>query len=162
MEKEQIQKDIEYMKHAIKISKIGIQKGQTPFGAVIVKDDRIIAKTHNQVFSTTDITAHAEMVSIKEACKNTNSIDLTGSTIYSTCEPCPMCFSAINWARIDRIVYGANINDASNAGFNELTISNEQMKEFGNSKVKIVKNILSKECKELFTLWNKNGDKKSY
>ncbi|MEA3498654.1 MAG: nucleoside deaminase [Campylobacterota bacterium] len=162
MGKKQIQKDIKYMRYAIEISKIGIQNGQTPFGAIIVKDDKVISKTHNQVFSLTDITAHAEMIALKKACKNTNSIDLSGSTIYSTCEPCPMCFSAINWARIDRIVYGANIDDASNAGFNELTISNQQMKELGNSKVKIVKNILSQECQELFTLWNKNGDKKTY
>jgi guanine deaminase len=154
--------DIKYMKYAIEISKLGIQNGQTPFGAVIVKDDKIIAKTHNQVFLDTDITSHAEILAIKEACKNTNSINLSGSTIYSTCEPCPMCFSAINWAKIDKIVYGAKIEDASLSGFNELTISNQQMKELGNSKVKIEKSSLSKECKELFSIWSKSGDKKSY
>jgi len=154
--------NIKYMNLAIDITKKGIDIGQTPFGAVIVKDGKVIAKTYNQVFATTDITAHAEIVAIKEACKNTNSIDLSGATIYSTCEPCPMCFSAINWAKIDKIVYGATIKDALDSGFNELTINNETMKKLGKSKVSIIKNILSKECKELFKLWNKNGDKKSY
>ncbi len=154
--------NIKFMSLAIDVSKAGIKNGQTPFGAVIVKDGNIIAQSHNKVFATTDITAHAEMVAIKEACKNLDSIDLSGSTIYTTCEPCPMCFSAINWARIDTIVYGATINDALCAGFNELTISNEQMKTIGKSDITIVKDVLKNECRDLFTLWNKNGDKKSY
>ncbi|RLA78326.1 MAG: nucleoside deaminase, partial [Epsilonproteobacteria bacterium] len=140
----------------------GIKNGQTPFGAVIVKDDIIIAQTHNRVFSNTDITAHAEMVAIKEACKNIDSIDLSGATIYTTCEPCPMCFGAIHWAKIDKIIYGANIKDAKNSGFSELSISNKKMKKLGESRVVIIKNILKKECKELFTLWSKNKDSKTY
>ena len=162
MKKEQLKIDIKYMKEATNIAKIGIKSGQTPFGAIIVKDGTIIAQTHNEVFSQVDITAHAEMIAIKEACKNINSIDLTGATIYSTCEPCPMCFSAVHWAKIDRIVYGANIKDALNAGFNELQVNNKKMKKLGKSKVKITKNILSKACKKLFKIWNKNIDKKTY
>ena len=154
--------NIKFMNLAIGISKAGIKDGQTPFGAVIVKDGNIIAKCHNEVFATTDITAHAEMVAIKEACKNLDSIDLSGSIIYTTCEPCPMCFSAINWARIDTIVYGASINDAKSAGFNELTISNEQMKKTGQSDVNIVKDILKDECRDLFKIWGKNTNKRSY
>jgi tRNA(Arg) A34 adenosine deaminase TadA len=151
-----------YMKNAIKITKKGIKKGQTPFGAVIVKDGKIIASTHNQVWSTTDITAHAEIKAIQQACKNINSIDLSGSIIYSTCEPCPMCFSAIHWAKIDKVIYGATIKDAQEAGFNELTIDNKLMKKVGKSEVKIGKKVLKNECKELFTIWKKSGRNKSY
>ncbi len=160
--KKEIKNNIKYMKCAVEISKIGIKTGQTPFGAVIVKDDIIIAQTHNQVFSTTDITAHAEMVAIKEACINIDSIDLSGATIYTTCEPCPMCFSAIHWAKIDKIVFGANIKDAKDSGFNELSISNKKMKKIGKSRVVIVKNILQSECKKLFALWSKNKNHKTY
>ncbi len=151
-----------YMQSAIDICKEGIKNGQTPFGAVIVKDGKIISKTHNQVWQTTDITAHAEIKAIQEACKNINSVNLSGAIIYSTCEPCPMCFSAIHWANIDTIVYGAEIEDAKEVGFNELSISNIQMKELGNSNVKIIKNILQNRCKELFVVWNKQENKRRY
>ena len=154
--------DIKYMRDAVKITKTGIKNGQTPFGAVIVKNGKIIASTHNQVWSSTDITAHAEIKAIQEACKNIDSIDLSGTTIYTTCEPCPMCFSAIHWARIERIVYGATIKDAKIAGFNELSISSKQMKKIGKSKVKVGKKILQKECKNLFNIWIKSGNSRSY
>jgi len=150
------------MKNAVSITKKGIKNGQTPFGAVIVKDGKIIASAHNQVWKDTDITAHAEIKAIQEACKNINSIDLSGATIYTTCEPCPMCFSAIHWAKIEKIVYGATIKEAINAGFNELSINTKQMKKIGKSKVKIGKKILQNRCKELFTIWGKFGDNRSY
>ena len=154
--------NIKYMQNAIKVAKTGIKKDQTPFGAVIIKDGKIIASAHNQVWITTDITAHAEIIAIQEACKSLNSIDLSGATIYTTCEPCPMCFSAIHWAKIDKIVYGATIKDAKDAGFNELSINNKQMKKIGKSKVKIKQKILQKECKNLFNIWIKKDNSKSY
>jgi tRNA(Arg) A34 adenosine deaminase TadA len=154
--------DKNFMKKAIKVAKEGIKSGKTPFGVVIVKDNKVIAKTHNQVWSTTDSTAHAEIKAIQEACKNVDSIDLSGATIYSTCEPCPMCFSAIHWAKIDRVVYGASINDAKNAGFNELSISNKSMKKLGKSRVKIAKRVLKNRNRTLFDIWKNSPKSKSY
>lgn len=151
-----------FMQKAIDIAKIGIQNNQTPFGATIVKDGEVVTSSHNQVWSTTDITAHAEVNAIREACKKLNSVDLSGCVIYSTCEPCPMCFSAIHWAKIDKIIYGATIEDAKKAGFNELEIHNKTMKKLGKSKLKIKKRVLQKECKELFDIWGKQEDKKVY
>lgn len=151
-----------FMQKAIDIAKIGIQNNQTPFGATIIKDGEVVASSHNQVWSTTDITAHAEVNAIREACKKLNSVDLSGCVIYSTCEPCPMCFSAIHWAKIDKIIYGATIEDAKKAGFNELEIHNKTMKKLGKSNLKIKKRVLQKECKELFDIWGKQEDKKVY
>src|SRR5687768_18131568 len=100
-----------YMRMAIDKCREGIASGQSPFGACIVKDGQVIALEHNVVWETTDITAHAEVTAIRAACRNIDDIDLTGSVIYSTTEPCPMCFSASHWARIGTIVYGASIAD---------------------------------------------------
>lgn len=142
-----------YMRMAIEKARKGIKMGQTPFGACIVKDGRVISCEHNVVWKTTDITAHAEVHAIRKACKNINAIDLSGSVLYSTCEPCPMCFSAIHWAKIDLVVYGASIKDAQKAGFNELTISNHKMKTLGHSSVEIIKGFMRSENVAVFEEW---------
>ncbi|MFQ5421816.1 MAG: nucleoside deaminase, partial [Anaerolineae bacterium] len=134
-----------FMRLAIEKAREGIGDGQTPFGACIVQNNEVITCVHNTVWKTTDITAHAEIHAIREACKRLNTVDLSGTTIYSTCEPCPMCFSACHWAKISKIVFGARIEDAQNAGFAELTISNECMKEFGNSSIEVVGDFLREE-----------------
>ncbi len=151
-----------FMQLAIAKAKEGIQKGQTPFGACIVREGKILSCVHNTVWDQTDITAHAETHAIREACRATHSVSLEGSVIYSTCEPCPMCFSACHWAKISTIVYGARIEDAQEAGFNELTIPNSQMKEFGKSPVKVIPDFLRTESVELFRLWGDRQDKKVY
>src|ERR1043165_5126214 len=130
--------DMKFMQMAIDKAREGVDKGQTPFGACIVKNDKVIACEHNIVWESTDITAHGEIHAIRNACRNLNSIDLSGCIIYSTCEPCPMCFSAIHWAKIEKIVFGARIEDAQRFGFNELTVSNHLLKELGISDVLIV------------------------
>ena len=140
----------------------GILKGQTPFGACIVKDRRVLSCEHNVVWKTTDITAHAEIHAIRQACRKLKSIDLSGAVIYSTCEPCPMCFSACHWARISTVIYGAAIADAKKAGFNELAVSNHKLKELGISPVKIVRGFLKEENVRLFQLWLRREDKKFY
>ncbi len=142
-----------FMSKAIECAKKGISRGQTPFGACIVKNNKIIASSHNLVWATTDITAHAEIVAIRAACEKIKSISIKGAVLYSTCEPCPMCFSAAHWAGIESIVYGAGIKDAKKAGFNELSISNLKMKKLGASQIKLTKNILLKQNIELFDLW---------
>ncbi len=151
-----------FMQLAIEKAYEGINKGQTPFGACIVKDEKVVTCNHNIVWESTDITAHAEINAIRHACKNLNTIDLSGCTIYSTCEPCPMCFSACHWAKIDTIVFGTKIEDAQIAGFNELTISNQTMKKLGDSKIEIVENFMKDKNIKLFEDWNNLRNKKTY
>jgi tRNA(Arg) A34 adenosine deaminase TadA len=155
-------KDEKFMKEAIKICEHGIKKGQTPFGAVIVKDGKIIARGHNQVWMDNDITAHGEVTAIRKANKKLGKVKLKGCTIYSTTEPCPMCFSAIHWAGVDRIVYGASIADVKKLGFSELTISDKEMKRRGKSKVKVTGGVLAEECKEQLKRWKKLNRCRTY
>ena len=140
----------------------GISRGQTPFGAVIVKDGRAAVCEHNVVWRTGDITAHAEIHAIRQACRKFKTIDLSGTTLYSTCEPCPMCFAASHWARIGHIVYGATIADAKRAGFHELVIPAHRMKAIGGSAVIIKSGFMRKENVQLFALWKANARHQAY
>lgn len=151
------------MRLAIRRTREGIAQGQTPFGACIVSaDGKVVACEHNVVWATTDITAHGEVNTIREACRASGGIDLSGCTIYSTTEPCPMCFSAIHWARIRRIVFGASIADARAAGFNELAVSNAEMKRQGLSPVEVEGGCLREECRALFDEWKNSGRARVY
>ncbi len=151
------------MRLAIDKTREGIRLGQTPFGACIVSSDgKVIACDHNVVWATTDITAHGEVNTIRGACRVSGTVDLSGCTIYSTTEPCPMCFAAIHWAKIGRIVFGASIADAREAGFNELAISNVLMKEAGNSPVAVEGGCLRAECAALFGEWQRSGRARVY
>jgi len=126
-----------------------------PFGACIVRGDVIVARANNTVLRDNDATCHAEVNAIHLASRALGSFDLSGCTIYSTTEPCPMCFSAIHWARIDRIVYGTCIADVQRLGFNELAISNQQMRTLGGSHVLITQDFMRAECEELLASWPK-------
>lgn len=138
--------DAAYLREAIAWAQKGVDAGGSAFGAVIVRThadgeplatpERVIS-VHNVVLQTTDITAHAEVHALREACRALDTIDLGGCTLYSSCEPCPMCFSAIHWANVDRIVYGATIADADRCGFRELPISNRDMKRLGGAPVEV-------------------------
>lgn len=152
----------EFMKAAIRKGLTGVGLGQTPFGACIVKKGRVIVTAHNVVWKTTDITAHAEVNAIRLACRKLKTIDLSGCEIYSTCEPCPMCFSAIHWARFSRVVYGTTIADAARLGFNELSLSNRQMKKITKSPVKIEGPFLRAESLKLFHAFAHKPGKKVY
>src|SRR5512137_1223567 len=110
--------DADYMRMAITKAEEGIASGQTPFGACIVRQGQVLACAHNTVWAGTDATAHAEINALREACRCAETIDLTGSVVYSTCEPCPMCLSACLWARVSRVIFGARIEDAARYGFN--------------------------------------------
>lgn len=151
-----------FMRLAADKAREGIAAGQTPFGACIVKaaGGEVVCVEHNTVWASTDITAHAEVVAIRAACRKLSTIDLSDCIIYSTCEPCPMCFAACHWAGLSRIVYGARIADAQTAGFRELTISNRRMKSLGGSHVEIVPDFMREDCRALFGLWletNRSG-----
>ena len=154
--------DERFMKFAIAKAKEGLESGQTPFGACIIKNGEVVSCEHNIVWQSTDITAHAEIHAIRKACRKLNTINLSGCVIYSTCEPCPMCFSACHWANISRIVYGAKIEDAKEFGFSELFISNEKMKQIAKSSIEIIGDLLREESIELFNLWSKRKDKRAY
>lgn len=132
-----------------------------PFGACIVKEGRIVAAARNTVLRH-DATCHAEVNAIRKASRKLGTFDLTGCEIYSTTEPCPMCFGAIHWARIGAVYYGSGIRDAARAGFHELRISNERMKAQGRSKVRLVPGFMRDECLELFESWLILPDKKRY
>ncbi len=151
--------DRDYMALAIETTRQGIREGQSPFGAVIVRAGEIVANTHNTVWRTMDPTAHGEVNAIRQAALNLKSIDLTGSVIYSTCEPCPMCLTAIHWAKIDRLVFGATIADAKNTGFEELTISSHEMVRLGGGRLKIEGNLMQTECVGLFRYFLESGGK---
>ena len=154
--------DEKFMRLAIEKARQGIKNGQTPFGVCITKGEEVISCVHNIVWESTDITAHAEVHAIREACKKLNTIDLTGCVIYSTCEPCPMCFSACHWAKISKIIHGARIEDAKELGFSELTISNEKIKKWGDSTIEIVGDVLREENLELFKFWSEQENKRIY
>ncbi|HNW39290.1 MAG TPA: nucleoside deaminase [Candidatus Omnitrophota bacterium] len=145
--------DLKFMRLAIAYALQGVKQGQTPFGAVIVKNNKVIAVSHNLVWKQNNIILHAEMVAIGAACKKLKTIDLSGCTIYSTTEPCPMCFSACHWARISRIVSGCAIKDAKSFGFNEMAVSNLALKKLIKSKIKITSGFAVKENIALFKFW---------
>jgi tRNA(Arg) A34 adenosine deaminase TadA len=149
--------DVRYMRMAVEVAREGVLKGQTPFGAVIVRRGEVLAREHNQVWETRDITAHAEMVAIREACRRLETIDLSGCTLFSTCEPCPMCFGAIHWARVSRVVYGCRIKDAKRLGFSELTVSVKRLKSLGNSRIKVKGGMLREECLGVMEFWKGLG-----
>jgi len=154
--------DENFMRLAIQKAKEGVDKGQTPFGCCIVKDNEVISCEHNRVWETTDITAHAEVTAIRVACKKLNSIDLSGCVIYSTTEPCPMCYSAIHWAKISKIIFGTRIEDAKDFGFSELCISDKQMKKMGNDCIKIEGDLLREENLDLFNYWKNKDNSRVY
>jgi guanine deaminase len=149
-----------FMLLAIREAAGGIAEGQAPFGSVIARRGKIIASAHNEVWESTDITAHAEIVAIRAACRRLRTVDLSGCEIYSTCEPCPMCFSAIHWAGISSIIYGAPIADARKCGFSELCISNATMKRLGKSKVGIKGGFMRGACAALFGAFLEKGGKR--
>ena len=151
----------EFMKRAIELSIESVKNGGGPFGAVIVKDDKIIAEGSNKVTSTNDPTAHGEIVAIREACKKINNFRLNGYELYSTCEPCPMCLSAIYWARIDKIYYANNRKDAQKIDFDDSLIYSEFKKNINERKIPMIQ-MMRNEALKAFELWDKKTDKVKY
>ena len=133
-----------------------------PFGAVIVKDDEVIARAHNMVLSTQDPTQHAEIAAIRAACKTLGRFDLSDCVIYSTCKPCPMCLGAIFWAKIPELYFGCTDDDASDIGFDDKFIYDAIKGNFFNMERLSVKNIDRNHCLKLFEEWVEKADKKMY
>ena len=151
----------EFMKRAIDLSIESVNKDGGPFGCVIVKDNKIIAEGSNNVTSNNDPTAHGEIVAIRNACKKLNNFNLKGSELYSTCEPCPMCLSAIYWARIDKIYFANTREDAQKIDFDDSIIYSEFKKKINERKIPMVQ-MMRSEALEAFELWNKKTDKVKY
>ena len=149
------------MKRAIELSVQSVNKGGGPFGCVIIKDNQIIAEGSNKVTTTNDPTAHGEIVAIREACKKINDFSLRGSELYSTCEPCPMCLSAIYWARIEKIYYANTREDARKIDFDDSLIYSEFNKNINERKIPMVQ-IMRNEALTAFELWSKKTDKVKY
>ena len=151
-----------FLMRAIEIASKSIDSGGGPFGAVIVKSGKLLSEGNNRVVQTTDPTAHAEVLAIREAASVLGTHDLDGCTLYTSCEPCPMCLTAIHWAKIDRVVYGATIEDAAVAGFEELEFPAAELAKRGKSPLIVEHGPYRKVCAELFTEWKKAGLGKSY
>ena len=150
-----------YMMRAIALSEKNIESGGGPFGAVIVKEDRIIGEGRNSVVSCNDPTAHAEIVAIRQACSTIQSYDLSGSVIFTSCEPCPMCLSAIWWSRIDKIYFGNTQKDASKIGFDDEEIYCELARPISQRKLPL-EQILHDESIKVFRVWERYPDKVMY
>ena len=149
------------MKRAIELSIKSVNNGGGPFGSVIVKDNKIIAEGSNKVTSNNDPTAHGEIVAIREACKKLNNFSLNECELYSTCEPCPMCLSAIYWARISKIYYANTREDARKIDFDDSLIYTELQKNIDKRKIPMIQ-ILRNEALKAFDLWDKKKDKVKY
>lgn len=157
-----MEKDAIYMKRAIELAQQNALSAHGgPFGAVIVRDGNVISEASNSVTPDNDPTAHAEVNAIRKACKKLNTFDLSGATLYTSCEPCPMCLSAAYWARVDRIVFGANREDAARAGFSDDFIYKELSLDLEQRSIPI-ESILEKESQEPFETWISNLNKTPY
>jgi tRNA(Arg) A34 adenosine deaminase TadA len=152
----------ELMQLAIEKCRQGLAAGQSPFGCAIARDGKLLSCSHNTVVLSTDITAHAEVNAIREACRAAGDIFLDGAIVATTCEPCPMCMAALHWARVDTVYYGATIGDADTAGFNELQLPAAELLRLGGSKLKLVPGVLPAECCQLFTEWKNNPNRVAY
>ena len=151
-------------KFMLKAVELSIKSAETiggPFGCVIVKENKIISEGSNKVTSTNDPTAHGEIVAIREACLKLNTFNLSGCELYSTCEPCPMCLSAIYWSHIDKIFYANTGDDAKNIDFDDSFIYSEISKKIDDRKIQMIQ-LHRDEALKAFKIWDQKVDKIKY
>ena len=150
------------MRRAISLAQKGIDSNSGgPFGAVVVKEGEIVGEGCNQVTSTNDPTAHAEVVAIRNACKNLDSFQLDGCILYTSCEPCPMCLGAIYWARPTKVFFACTREDAANIGFDDHFIYDEIERPIEERHIKSI-NFLRDEGLTVFENWESKSDKTKY
>ena len=154
------QKNI-FMMRAIELSIESAKSKGGPFGSVIVKNNKIIAEGSNKVTMNNDPTAHGEIVAIRDACQTLNTFDLSGCDLYSSCEPCPMCLSAIYWSRIENVFFGNTRIDAKAIDFDDSFIYSEINKDLESRKIKM-QQMHRDEALEAFKIWEKKEDKIKY
>ena len=151
-----------FMNEAVALSHLAITDNQGgPFGCVIVKNDVVIGRGNNKVTINNDPTAHAEIVAIRDACKNIDSFRLDGCEIYTSCEPCPMCLGAIYWARPSVIYYANTRHDAAEIGFDDSMIYEEMRADLEHRKIPII-NLGREDAKKVFDNWQLKEDKTEY
>ncbi len=153
--------DRKFMRQAIDLSIENVRNGGGPFGAVIVRNGEVVATGVNNVVPHCDPTAHAEVSAIRRACQRVGDFKLDGCTIYTSCEPCPMCLSAIYWAGIERIFYGNTKQDAEDINFSDKFIYDELALPMTERRVPAV-NIMREEALEAFRDWEDKSDKVEY
>lgn len=151
----------EFMRRAIQLSIESVKHGGGPFGAVIVKEGKIIAEAANRVTLDNDPTAHAEVNAIRQAARSLGRFDLSGCDIYTSCEPCPMCLGAIYWAHLDHIYYGCNRRDAADAGFDDEFIY-EELSLAPAERQKMMEVLMPDESLAAFRMWKEKKDKRRY
>lgn len=150
------------MRHAIALSRRGMEgDAGGPFGAVVVKDGQVVAEGWNQVTSTNDPTAHAEVVAIRRACTALGRFDLRGAVLYTSCEPCPMCLAAAYWARVDAVVFGNTRDEAAAIGFDDQWLYDEVPKPI-EARSLPMRRLLGAEALEAFAAWAEKPDKIAY
>jgi tRNA(Arg) A34 adenosine deaminase TadA len=150
------------MQLAIELSEKGMQQNEAgPFGAVVIKDDKIVGRGNNKVTSSNDPTAHAEVMAIRDACKNLNTFQLEGCILYTSCEPCAMCLGAIYWARPDKVFYANTREDAATIGFDDDFIYNEINVSMDKRKIPF-EQIARDEALKVFGVWQSKTDKTAY
>ena len=151
-----------FMREAIRLSHEKMREGEGgPFGAVVVKDGKIAGRGWNRVTSANDPTAHAEIMAIRAACDNLGTFTLAGCEIYASCEPCPMCLSAIYWARLDALYFAGSRDDAAEAGFDDALLYSEVSKNWTSRALKTEQH-LHEEALYAFKVWKTKIDKTDY
>ncbi len=150
-----------YLRKALDLAEKNMDSGGGPFGALIVKDGKIISEAANRVTPENDPTAHAEILAIRAASKKLNTWDLSGCELYTSCEPCPMCMGAVYWAHIGKVYYAAGHEDARNAGFDDADMYNEMKKEPPERKI-FMKAEMEEEGRKIFEKWKAKEDKLEY
>ena len=153
--------DIRFMRRAVALSVENVANGGGPFGAVIVKDGEIIAEGTNRVTANNDPTAHAEVTAIRAACSKLGTFQLDGCAVYTSCEPCPMCLSAIYWAGISKIYYGNTKKDADDINFGDDFIYEEIAKPYAARRIPMMQ-FLREEALAAFRAWEEKPDKIEY
>lgn len=153
--------DKKFLLKAIDAAEKNVDLGGGPFGAVIVKDGKIIASAENKVTLSNDPTAHAEILAIRKAAEKLKTWDLSGCQLYSSCEPCPMCLGAVYWAHIDEVFYACNKEDAKEAGFDDSFIYREFEKDTGERKLKMSQDLRERGLKA-FEKWIGNSEREEY
>ena len=150
-----------FMSRAIELSIKSVKSGGGPFGSVIIKNNEIISEGMNRVTKNNDPTAHGEIVAIRNACKNLNDFSLKGCELYTSCEPCPMCLSAIYWSRIDKIYYANTRDDAKKIDFDDSLIYSELTKKIKERKIPTTQ-LMRDEALQGFKLWKDSENKVKY
>ncbi|WP_439596999.1 nucleoside deaminase [Falsiroseomonas sp.] len=154
--------DEDFMRQAIALSRRGMAEGAGgPFGAVVVLDGRVVAEGWNQVTSTNDPTAHAEIVALRRACAALGRFELRGATVFTSCEPCPMCLAALYWARCDRVVYANDRQQAAAIGFDDEFLYREVAKPI-EARSLPMQRLLGAEALEVFAAWTEKPDRTPY